>query len=140
MRRSKEPAPSSSTAWISTVLLFVAHRVGGGLLMKWGDSARDDWETSRVGVSSWGAAVLWFFSFGVWGVVFALVAVILNYAGVDPSVWLAWAMVGLLALALGGGVSHGLAYMLSVEEASWVTDVLAVLSALGIALIAVALQ
>lgn len=139
MRRSKEPAPSSSTAWISTVLLFAAHRVGG-LLMKWGDSARDDWETSRMGVSSWGAAVLWFFSFGVWGVAFALVAVILNWAGVDPTVWLAWAMVGLLALALGGGVSHGLAYMLSVEEASWVTDVLAVLSALGIALIAVALQ
>ena len=139
MRRAKDPAPSSSTAWISTVLLFAAHRVGG-LLMKWGDSAHDDWETSRMGVSSWGAAVLWFFSFGVWCVAFALVAVILNWAGVDPSVWLAWAMVGLLALALGGGVSHGLAYMLSVEEASWVTDVLAVLSALGIALIAVALQ
>lgn len=139
MRRSQEPAPSSSTAWISTVLLFAAHRAGG-LVMNWRDSARDDWETSRMKISSWGAAVLWFFSFGVWGVAFALVAVILNWAGVDPSVWLAWAVVGLLALALGGGVSHGLAYMLSVEEASWVADVLAVLSALGFALIAVALQ
>lgn len=138
MRRLCEVVHSKSTAWISGVLLFLVLRVGG-LVMSWGDSVQDDWKTSRAGVSNWGAALLWFFLFGVAGVIFALIITVLTWVDVDPNAWLAWMMVGFLALSLGGGIGHGLAFLLGVERAWLITEMCAILCSLSIALILTAL-